>query len=129
MDIVAGVASTTMAISHVKDHKGACQAAQTRGGNNYTTIRLTLDEMTAEFGRNIDDIAQVEGGTVSSSEALLALLGEFDKKDGQKAFTGIPLLDQALGWQCRAGGYMWSARDPQREKRHSPSARRLIPMH
>ena len=102
MDIVAGVASTTMAIAHVKTIKEHAKrrrlrAAATQLYNDSSDVTKSLDEITAELGRNIDDIAQVEGGTVSSGEALLALLAEFDKNDEQKAYTGIPLLDQALG--------------------------------
>lgn len=115
MDIVAGVASTTMAIAHVKTIKEQAKrrrlrAAATQLYNDSSDVSKSLDEITAEFGRNIDDIAQVEGGTVSSSDALLALLGEFDKKDEQKAYTGVPLLDQALGGMQGGRLYVVGAR-------------------
>ena len=94
------------------------RAAATQLYNDSSDVSKSLDEITAEFGRNIDDIAQVEGGTVSSSEALLALLGEFDKKDGQKAFTGIPLLDQALGGMQGGRLYVVGARPATGKTRH-----------
>ena len=115
MDIVAGVASTTMAIAHVKTIKEQAKrrrlrAAATQLYNDSSDVTKSLDEITAEFARNVDDIAQVEGGTVSSGEALLSLLGEFDKKDEQKAYTGIPLLDQALGGMQGGRLYVVGAR-------------------
>lgn len=97
-----GVAATTLVHSHIEIIKDSAKrrrlrAAATALYNGAGDSTKAIEELTAEFSRNIDSIAQIEGGTVSATDALLALVNGFDKKDTNKGLTGIPLLDKALG--------------------------------
>lgn len=115
IDASAGTASTAQAAHHIakireQAKRRRIRAAATALYNDADDMGKSLNELTAEFARNIDSIAQIEGGTVTAAEALAALLDGFDKKDSNKGLTGIPLLDQGLGGMHGGRLYVIGAR-------------------
>jgi len=86
------------------------RAAATELYNAASDNLKSLEEITAEFSNRIDGLAEVEGGTVSARDAVIALVNGLDTKDEKKSLTGVPLLDQSLGGMSGGRLYVIGAR-------------------
>ena len=115
IDISTSVVTPSLIDHYIRDiqekaRRRRLQAAASELYNNAGNHLKSLEEITAEFAHRIDGIADIQAGTVSAWEAVLALVDEFDKKDSKKAMTGLPLLDQALGGMSGGRLYVIGAR-------------------
>ena len=102
IDISTSVVSTVFVDEHIKTIKEASKrrsirAAATELFNAASDTNKPLEELTAEFAHRVDSLAQVETGVVSARDAVMELANGIERKDDNKALTGIPLLDQSLG--------------------------------
>jgi len=102
IDISTSVVSTVFVDEHIKTIKEASKrrsirAAATELFNAASDTNKPLEELTAEFAHRVDSLAQVEAGVVSARDAVMELANGIERKDDNKALTGIPLLDQSLG--------------------------------
>ena len=102
IDISTSVVSTVFVDEHIKTIKEASKrrsirAAATELFNAASDMNKPLEELTAEFAHRVDSLAQVETGVVSARDAVMELANGIERKDDNKALTGIPLLDQSLG--------------------------------
>jgi len=112
---ISGVVTTAFVDHHIKAIKERAKrrrirAAATELYNAASDNLKSLEEITAEFSSRIDGLAEVEGGTVSAQDAVIALVNELDTKDEKKSLTGVPLLDQSLGGMSGGRLYVIGAR-------------------
>ena len=119
IDYIIEISTMTVTTAFIDHHITAIKerakrrrirAAATELYNAASDNLKSLEEITAEFSNRIDGLAEVEGGTVSARDAVIALVNELDTKDEKKSLTGVPLLDQSLGGMSGGRLYVIGAR-------------------
>jgi len=119
IDYIIEISTMTVTTAFIDHHITAIKerakrrrirAAATELYNAASDNLKSLEEITAEFSNRIDGLAEVEGGTVSAQDAVIALVNELDTKDEKKSLTGVPLLDQSLGGMSGGRLYVIGAR-------------------
>lgn len=119
IDYIIEISTMTVTTAFIDHHITAIKerakrrrirAAATELYNAASDNLKSLEEITAEFSSRIDGLAEVEGGTVSAQDAVIALVNELDTKDEKKSLTGVPLLDQSLGGMSGGRLYVIGAR-------------------
>ena len=119
IDYIIEISTMTVTTAFIDHHITAIKerakrrrirAAATELYNAASDNLKSLEEITAEFSNRIDGLAEVEGGTVSARDAVIALVNGLDTKDEKKSLTGVPLLDQSLGGMSGGRLYVIGAR-------------------